>query len=377
MKKFFTNLSILGLFVFCFVVSILTVLWWKSSSFQVYIPPKKLSSTATNSRDLFNIKLNGKYGCIDKEGKIAIEPKFDDIQCSEDELIPIEINEKWGFVNQSGEIILEPQFYLSPTGYSKYFSEGLAVVCMNRKCGYIDSSGNYVIEPKFDYAENFSDGLAIVQIGAYDFLGYRLRFPKTVFINKQGEILFDKENFTIEHKFTDGLAKVSVNGKFGFIDKSGKFVINPQDKNIGSFQQGLATISDKSGVLQLGYVNKNGQVVIPQQFKQAGEFSEGLANVMFENGKYGYIDKTGKTVIEPQFDYAGTFYDERAVVSIGTKNGYVDKIGKVVVPIQFGSAERFVNGLAQVSFDDQNPPYENKKRGYIDKSGNFILKPTN
>ena len=375
MNKFVKIIIFSFLFVFCLAASILFVMWWKMPSYQSYIPPRKTTSNIINQK-LFNSRSNSKYGCMNQYGETVIEPKFDDIHCSEDALIPFEIGGKSGFVNQVGEIILEPQFYLTRTGYSKYFSEGLAVVCMNSKCGFIDSSGNYVIEPKFDYAENFSNGVALVQVGAYDFLNFRLRNSKTVFINKSGEIVFDKEKYLPESKFSDGVAKVSIDGKIGFIDTNGTLVIKPQELGIMDFREGLAVFSTKD-VYRFGYVDKTGKIVIPQQFKQAGEFSEGLANVMFENGKYGYIDKTGKTVIEPQFDNAETFYEGRAVVMNGRRKGYIDNTGKLIIPIQFSSAERFVNGLAQVSFDDQNPPYENKKHGYIDRNGNFILKPTN
>ncbi len=369
----------MSLSFFCFFISIFAVYWWNTPPFQVYFPPKTLNSTndITNA-PLFNVKIKGKEGCIDKNGEIVIEPKFDDIQCSEDKLIPIKKEEKWGFVNQVGEIILEPQFQLIPTGYEKYFSEDLAVVCQNQKCGYINTSGKYVIEPKFDYAENFSEGLAIVHFGEINFLGFRIQNPQIAFINKQGEILFKDKNFTPESKFSDGLAKVSIGEKFGFIDTSGKLVISPQDTWISDFHEGLAvTSTNENNNFRLGYVDKTGKITIPLKFKQAGEFSEGLANVMFENGKYGYIDISGKTVIEPQFDVADTFYDDRAVVMIGTRKGYIDKTGNRVIPIQYGSAERFVNGLASVSFDDENPPYENKTRGYIDKFGKFVWKPSN
>jgi hypothetical protein len=379
MKRFFTILSILVLSFCCFAATVLLVRWWNTLLYQVYIPPKKANLTNSNKakRALFNIKLNGKYGCIDIEGKIAIKPKFDNIQCSTDELMAFGQNEKWGFISQAGEIILEPQFSLIPTGYSNYFSEGLAVVCMNDKCGYIDSTGKYVIEPKFDYAENFSEEIAVAQIDAYDFLGYRLSNSKSVFINKEGKILFPKSNVAPQFRFSEGLAKGWIGEKLVYIDKTGEIALNSQEIDIGGdFSEGLATFSPK-GVYRYGYADKKGQIVIPAQFKQAGAFQEGLAQVMFENGKYGFIDKTGKTVIEPQFEYADTFYEGRAVISVGKKWGYIDKTGKIVIPLQFGSSERFVNGLAGISFDDQNLPYEQTRYGYIDKLGNIVWEPTN
>jgi len=42
-----------------------------------------------------------------------------------------------------------------------------------------------------------------------------------------------------------------------------------------------------------GYIDKTGKIVFEPQFDNAGYFSEGLAGVRIGK-KYGYIDKTGK-----------------------------------------------------------------------------------
>ncbi|HEF3474383.1 TPA: WG repeat-containing protein, partial [Campylobacter coli] len=53
-----------------------------------------------------------------------------------------------------------------------------------------------------------------------------------------------------------------------------------------------------------GFIDKNGEFVIEPKFDGVGNFSEGLARVEL-NGKYGFIDKSGKIVIEPKFDDIG------------------------------------------------------------------------
>lgn len=63
------------------------------------------------------------------------------------------------------------------------------------------------------------------------------------------------------------------------IEKSNRFPIRENDK--------------------WGYMDKDGNVVINPQFDDAGPFSEGLAAVRIGNddsGQYGYIDKAGKMV---------------------------------------------------------------------------------
>ena len=52
-----------------------------------------------------------------------------------------------------------------------------------------------------------------------------------------------------------------------------------------------------------GYINRRGKTVIEPNFVDASPFFEGLAFVREddrEDGQYGYIDKTGDYVILPQ-----------------------------------------------------------------------------
>ncbi len=55
-----------------------------------------------------------------------------------------------------------------------------------------------------------------------------------------------------------------------------------------------------------GYIDHSGKLAITPQFDAAGEFAEGLAPVQ-TNGKWGYIDRSGKLAITPRFDLADPF----------------------------------------------------------------------
>ena len=57
-----------------------------------------------------------------------------------------------------------------------------------------------------------------------------------------------------------------------------------------AFSEGLARVSLGN---KLGYIDKSGKVVIEPQFDLAFDFSDGMAFVI-NDGKFSYIDKTGK-----------------------------------------------------------------------------------
>ncbi|MBU3187647.1 WG repeat-containing protein, partial [Clostridium estertheticum] len=76
----------------------------------------------------------------------------------------IEIGGKWGFINKTGEIVIKPQF-----DFACNFSEGLAAIKVEGKSGFINKNGKIVIKPQFDNiyddVSSFHEGLAMVNIG--------------------------------------------------------------------------------------------------------------------------------------------------------------------------------------------------------------------
>ncbi len=100
-----------------------------------------------------------------------------------------------------------------------------------------------------------------------------------------------------------GMARVKLTGKWGYIDRTGRIVINPQFEEAGDFSEGLARV--KAGG-KWGYVDRTGRFLINPQFEEAGDFSQGLARVKL-GGKWGYVNRQGAVVIPPQFSEASDF----------------------------------------------------------------------
>ena len=150
----------------------------------------------------------------------------------------------------------------------------------------------------------------------------------------------------------NGLAQVNLNGKYGWIDTNGNYVINPQfDDTWGFAENGLAKV-ELNG--KWGYIDTTGNYVINPQFDQINFFAKnGLAAVQIGE-KCGYINHMGELVIQPEFDWFGTgeytnsenweesfyteadFYDDGyAVVKVGNVFGIIDSQGNYIANPQF------------------------------------------
>lgn len=92
------------------------------------------------------------------------EFKFESVGSFSEGYANVRINDKWGYINKKFEIVIEPQFKSC-----NQFSEGLAAFmiesCNGDKWGFIDRQGKAVIEPKFDEVYYFNKGLARVNVG--------------------------------------------------------------------------------------------------------------------------------------------------------------------------------------------------------------------
>ena len=361
---------------------------------------QKVSQKSNNSEKLFPVSENGKWGYVNEQGKMVIEPQFQRASSFKNDCAAVVVIDNkgyknlYGYIDKTGKMVVAPQY-----DEAGDFSEGLAVVSKDYRWGYIDSTGKEIIPLQFIESLDFSEGLAAVYIQSKQ----ANIDSQWGYINKKGEVIIQPK-FYKAHKFNGGVAMILIS-KFGktnlkgYIDQSGNFLIKPEIEGLsGDFSEGLIPIeiggrdrkdSERSYTHisgKWGFVDKTGKIIIEPKFENADEFSEGLANVTIGK-KYGYIDKSGKIVIAPQFEYSSNSYrcanfiEELACFERDGKIGFINKTGKVVIEPQFDFAEKFNDGFASVSFpasesfDDKEPRYRGGF-GVIDKTGRIIWKPT-
>jgi len=332
--------------------------------------------------------------------KLVVAGSFDFAKDFSEGLAPVKVGGKWGFIDTTGKMVIEPQFNPKQAQFNSYFSDDLVAVNFNdgtvngfdsnspanTKWGFADKSGRIVINPNFDgdyfNPPHFSEGLAVIAAGVPGGAEMSFEIPgiKFGYLDKAGRFAIEPK-FEKAFEFNDGVASVRINGKWGFIDKRGQFVIEPIYDQAYRFSEGLSPVTLNERTF---FIDKSGKRVNDKDFPALSALSDGLASIIV-TGKTGFVDRFGKVLIEPQFDsnswvnMGADFSEGLCLIEFGNnggtgigdilsgKFGYINKTGAIVINPKFGFSSSFKNGIAKVEF--------NGKAGYIDKSGKFVIPP--
>ena len=185
---------------------------------------------------------------------------------------------------------------------------------------------------------------------------------------------------------------VNKNGRWGYANGTGRFVIRPKYFAAEPFSEGLALVVTRKPwqplgseygefrLAQITYIDRSGhEIHAPFSVRRARSFADGRAVVVPDFvlrakggcAKGGYLDTKGDWAIKPQFDGLSDFSKGLAAVNVGAncgmggKWGYVGKEGQTVIPFKFLRARAFHNGRACVG---ERP----REEEVIDRSGSII-----
>lgn len=117
-------------------------------------------SAAHFSQGLALVTFGGKHHFIATDGRVAINcARYAHVNSFSCSLAAVCVDNKWGYIDLQGNIAIEPRFDSAAS-----MREDLAAVKVNGKYGYIDRRGAWRVEPQFDYARSVNGKKAAVEI---------------------------------------------------------------------------------------------------------------------------------------------------------------------------------------------------------------------
>jgi len=367
-----------------------------------------------------NNKINTyKYGFINENGKEITALKYDQASSFRGGIAKVCIGNKWGFIDKKGKEI-------TPIKYDSVYSCNSSVVRvnLNGKYGLIDVTGKEITAIKYDNISSFNVDVASVRINGkwgvidnkgneitplkYDFMQNVYAYYILCLKDNDKMILIDRNSLKIEANplgyFQDndcyfdnsGIAKVCLNGKWGFIDKTGKQIAAIKYDYVFRFFEGMARVVLNN---KWGFIDELGNEVIPLIYdfihtplKYPHCQTELRHSFGFDNnGKEIFLDKDGKQIeyndLQCLTEVDLVFIDDLLRVDTesiqknrqeGKHSKYIflDKKGKEVsVKNDFMANDNYVykgayhDGLRQIHKKEQGEI----KYGFIDTLGNIVI----
>lgn len=265
---------------------------------------------------------------IDISGKIVIPGPFEDADYFGEGLAAVCVDGKYGYINKQGEFVIEPQF--SSAGI---FHDGYAIVSNKKGKTYIiDTQGNIKKSSKVEYSEPFRGELAACGKNFKDGLlntnGKWVLWPRYLVIKDYGEKDWLLESADREYGLYLAEPGVKIPAKYDRIEpitpeltllldkykcgilntKTGKWVMPMSIGTFGEVGGGLIAAYHPLK-MKWGYMDYSGKWIIEPQFEEALGFYEGVAAVR-QDGKYGYI-------ANPMLPYAWDENEQKRAESLG------------------------------------------------------------
>lgn len=232
------------------------------------------------------------------------------------------------------------------------YSEGVAYATSGQAgtVYYLDKKGNEVFNVQAKQGSACSNGFIIIKDNS----------DKYYHVNKKGKPISTK-TWDEAGAFTEGLAMVKENGKWGFIDTLGKKIIDVKYDVVSNFSKGAAMVKQGTGFF---LINKKGEMIGAEKYEAAGVPGNGTFPVQ-KNKLAGLIDNKGNPIID--FKYSSILYmsEDRVWASKDGKWGLLDNKGKELTGFIYQGAYDFKDGFARIVLND--------KIGVVNKAGKEVL----
>ncbi len=243
------------------------------------------------------------YGYVDINGKEVIECKYYEIGDFKNGKAKVRLDCEYGYINTEGCMLVKKDGVEMPIP-SKYdwaydYSNGYFVVQKGKRYGAIDAFLHEIIPCLYKTKEEVDLTYSKVKLHCFSYSKeeyekmYQELLSPSIFEEDLSILeVNDKRDFFSFTKFETHMFS-------GFKTANGDILFPPVLK-VEKFVEGMAKINISG---RWGYINEKLELVIPPKYEYARDFSEGLALVWAIGEHEKFINKYGETVLSVDFHH--------------------------------------------------------------------------
>jgi hypothetical protein len=342
---------------------------------------EKITDGTVFYKDHANIRIGKKYGFIDKEGNVKLFPEYSIVLWT-DHLFGIAVKDKKiGYIDRQGNVKIPMKYDMGTFFYNHH-----AVVKENLVYSVINDSGQSVVTSKklmfpptksslIPYFSDSGQGMMsqnkhvvieaiyrnLIDVGDGLIKAIRRGKPTYGILNTKGDTVIPFNYEEIKVAKAADLIPAKKNGKWGYINLQNETVIDFTYDEAYFFSEGLAAVVVGK---KAGFINKKGKFIIEPTYDYSWNFGgnynfkNGISAVLV-NGKWGFITKKNRFVIQPSYDYVSGFIKGKAIVGINKKYGIISQTGTILVPLENDKIQRSDNGIFKVVKGIDKSPEDN------------------
>lgn len=272
------------------------------------------SLNALKGEDTILVVKEGKVGAADKYGKLSLPPNFTNVKMTGNGLFIVE-EENVKVIDNSGNTVIQDGFD-KVSQILSYDTKGIVFVKDN-KYGVMNINGEKILNNEYDYLKQVKENVYIAKneelYGVISNLGEKLLDfnYKNLSYSKVADMYIadvsETESKIFDNNFQEkmtgivnvneekGFFKIRINDEykyydFNFVEKTNMDVLINNDY----------FVSKQNG--KYGFIDKNGKVVVDYIYDDVMEQNEYGYAAVKQNGLWGSIDKSGKVIIEPKYN---------------------------------------------------------------------------
>ena len=308
-------------------------------------------------KSVLKYKQNGKYGLIDFDGNVIVQPEYEQIDSLDykEGLLLVKKDGKFGVININGGIVVKAKYdeiqsdgyYEDGAGFDKIGFIVGEKVDNYYKFGYINFKGKQILDVRYNQIERIQNAnknedtyLVAIENGKAGFY----KNNKNIIKHEYEDIFYDYNN--------DCLI-LQKNSKQGITDLSGNTVIDIQYDNI--FTSGKYVNAQKSSNVDVYDYQTKQKLILENVIAVNETLNSNYAIVITNDEKHKILDIQKTEIMTEEYDYLEYLYDEFFIASKNEKFGIVDIDGKELVKFKYDYIQKNSdNKIAQCMIDKNN-----------------------